>query len=109
MYCLDVKKAHEGAGGRTMTTTRKHKDIRDVKNEYGYILRWCNGSGYEDGTTYKPRYYLENVETKKWVEITNHKKAIEFIEKKTLTVFRNHINLYDNYIQLFNILGIKER
>lgn len=83
------------------------KNARDLKNEYGYILRWTNG-GSSDGLEFPYHYYLENTDTKEQTEITN-KEAIEFITKKTLIPFRDGIKMYDTHVQLFNILGVEKK
>lgn len=84
------------------------KDLRDIKNEYGYILRWINGGGDEDGTTYEYRFYLEDVNTHERKEITDI-QALEYIAKKTVNAFRSNAFIYENYVELFNILGIEKR
>lgn len=82
------------------------KDLRDVKKEYGYLLRWINGGGDEAGNTWDYTFYLENVNTREKTEITNQ-KALDYIKKKTTNAFRSSLDIYDNYVGLFEILGIE--
>lgn len=81
------------------------KNLRDVKNEYGYVLRWINGGGDESGDTWDYTFYLENINTQERIDIKNE-KALEFISKKTTNAFRNDFNIYNNYVELFKILNI---
>lgn len=81
------------------------KNLRDVKNEYGYVLRWINGGGDESGNTWDYTFYLENINTQERIDIKNE-KALEFISKKTTNAFRNDFNIYNNYVELFKILNI---
>lgn len=83
------------------------KDLRNVKSEYGYILRWTNGGSDEGGNTWAYRFYLEDVETKERTEITN-KDALDYIAKKTTNAFRTNFGIYENYAGLFAILGIEK-
>lgn len=84
---------------------KKMKNMRDVKNEYGYVLRWINGGGDEDGTTYDYRFYLENVDTLEKIDIVNQ-EALDYISEKTTNAFKRQNELYDAYVGLFKILGI---
>lgn len=84
------------------------KDLRDIKKEYGYLLRWINGSGNEAGETFPTTYYLENVDTGERTEITNP-EALDFIKKKTTNAFRSSLDIYDNYAELFFILDVPNK
>ena len=79
------------------------KDLRNVKSEYGYILRWINADEYYPG-----RYYLEDVNTNEQLEITDA-NALDFIAKTKLDGFRSNAFIYENYVKLFEILGIEKR
>lgn len=81
------------------------KDLRDVKKEYGYILRWLNGGGDESGNSWRYTFYLENVATKERTEITDQ-EALDYIKAKTTNAFRTSLYIYDNYVGLFERLGI---
>lgn len=85
------------------------KTIQDVKKEYGYILRWIN-TEVVDGVEYKGWYFLENVkEYHDTIKIENT-EAIKFIDEKRKVgkPFRNDCHVYDNYVKLFEILGIEK-
>ena len=84
------------------------KDLRDVKKEYGYLLRWINGGGDEAGNTWDYTFYLENVNTREKTEITNQ-KALDYIKKKTTNAFRSSLDIYDNYAELFFILDVPNK
>ena len=84
------------------------KDLRDVKKEYGYILRWINGKGDEGGETFPTTYYLENLDTREHTEITD-RVALDYIKMLTTNAFRSRLNIYDNYAGLFDILGIERK
>lgn len=81
------------------------KDLRDIKKEYGYILRWINGGGDEAGNTWEYTFYLENVITKERNEITDQ-EALDYITRVKTQGFRSSLNIYDNYVGLFERLGI---
>lgn len=81
------------------------KDMRDVKKEYGYVLRWING-GSSDGIQWECRFYLEDIETFEQITIIDD-AALKFIESKGRDAFRHSLDIYDNYVELFNILSIK--
>lgn len=94
------------------------KDFRDVKKEYGLILRWINGGGNYVGHTWSYEFWLENVvdREKERYYITKldgtivNEEAYRFIRDKKVGGFRDKssINCYDNYIELFKIMGITE-
>lgn len=83
------------------------KNLQNIKLEYGYIIRWSNG-GDEGFGSYPYTYYLENINTFESVEITNQ-EAIKYIISKTNNAFRHDLHLYDNYVNLFQILGIESK
>lgn len=84
------------------------KDLRDVKKEYGYILRWWNGWWDEAGNYYPYTFFLEDVETREITYITDQ-KAIDYINRKTTNAFRKWNNIYNDYVGLFEILGIERK
>lgn len=94
------------------------KNFSDIKKEYGLCLRWLNGGGDEAGNTWDYTIWLENVidPKKERYNICEsdgavlNQKAFDFICEKTLNGFRdkNCIECYDNYIELFKIMGIPE-
>lgn len=83
------------------------KNLQNIKLEYGYIIRWSNG-GNEGFGSYPYTYYLENTTTFESVEITNQ-DAINYIVSKTNNAFRHDNNIYENYVKLFQILGIESK
>ena len=96
------------------------KDTRDIKKEYGYILRWLNGGDEIFGEEKEDRtfdvigftdytYYLENDYGKK--TIITDENALAFIKGKTTNAFRDKSSVfaYENYIELFEIMGIKKK
>ncbi len=92
------------------------KNLRDIKKEYGYILRWYHHT-IEEGEQEKEDWiYLENINNNERIEIVNvegivlNKEAYDYIISKTYNAFRNHYNVYSNYIKLFEIMNLnKER
>lgn len=96
------------------------KDARDVKKEYGLYLRWINNWG--NNYIYLNEFqfmWLENIYDSQNKEyqypiIDNgeivHEQAYEFIVKKTKCGFRDKssIDCYNNYVKLFEIMGIKK-
>lgn len=84
------------------------KTLTDVKKEYGYVLRWNNGFGFEDGTSIPYRYYLESVYDKNKIEISDP-LAIGYIEKVSTNAFRKSANIYEYYSELFEILKVGKK
>lgn len=99
------------------------KNFSDVKKEYGLILKWINGGGDDAGNVWYDTFWLENIhddeKEKYYISEMNgakiNEKAYDFICQKTINGFRNEIHiscqdgvssLYDNYIQLFEIMNI---
>ena len=82
------------------------KDMRDVKKDYGYILRWTIPFVDGAGDIVPARYFLEDCVSKERQEITD-RVAIQYIKKKTVKAFRGCVDVYENYEGLFEILKIK--
>jgi DNA-binding Xre family transcriptional regulator len=80
----------------------REKNLKRIKNDYGLVLRWTNG----DETT-DTKYFLENIHTHGNYYIDDV-VAIDFIKSVTVNGFRNGERVYDNYIELFNILNIEK-
>ena len=92
------------------------KDTRDVKKEYGYILRWIHDTADESGTIREGAVWLENCNDESdriYIEEFSKgildQKAYDYICEKTLLAFRDKINFnaYKTYLELFEIMGIK--
>lgn len=92
------------------------KDFRNIKKEYGLILRWINGGGDDEGNTWEITLWLENVydpekEPKYRIAESDgtviNQEAYDFIRQKTLNGFRGG-ECYDNYIELFKKMGLHE-
>lgn len=87
------------------------KDIRDVKKEYGYLLKWITGSS-ENGITVPTVFFLENVDTleRVWIRDYNGIKfseAYDYICKVTVSGFRSKdAFVYAHYVKLFKLMGI---
>jgi len=77
------------------------KDRRNLKSEYGYILRWENGGGDENGT-WRYRFWLEGKDN---IPVES-KEALALIDKLTVNAFRG-LQLYDAHVKLFEIMGIE--
>lgn len=91
------------------------KDLRDIKKEYGYVLRWYHHT-IEEGEQEKEDWlYLENINNDEKIEIVNikgviiNKEAYDYIISKTYNAFRNNYNIYANYARLFEIMSIEKK
>ena len=83
------------------------KTNRDIESEYGWTLRWINGSGDEAGNITPWTFYLEKADGTRRTII--EPEALKYIDKVTVNSFRRNPFEYERYIQLFEILGISPR
>lgn len=84
----------------------KNKDGKthlDAIKEYGYKL----GPAEVNASTLPYDYYLED-ENGKRTEITNN-EALEFLANARMGNHVGQVHTYDNYVNLFNIMGIKPK
>lgn len=79
------------------------KKPEDAEKEYGYKL----GPAEVNASTFPNNYYLEDEKGNR-TEITNN-EALEFIAKARMGNHVGPVDTYDNYTQLFNILGIEPK
>lgn len=79
------------------------KTHHDAIKEYGYKL----GPAEVNTNTDPVEYYVEDEEGKR-TKITNN-EALEFIANAKMGNHVGGIHTYNNYVQLFNILGMKPK
>lgn len=87
----------------TPVPNKDGKTHLDAIKEYGYKL----GPAEVNASTLPNDYYIEDEKGKR-TEITNN-EALEFIANAKMGNHNGQIHTYDNYTQLFNILGIKPK
>ena len=80
-----------------------NKTHQDAIKEYGYKI----GPAEVDTNTKPVAYYVEDEQGKR-TKITNN-EALEFIANAKMGNHDGNIHTYDNYVQLFNILGIRPK
>lgn len=80
------------------------KDLRDVKKEYGYVLRWINGGGDEAGNTWPYRYFLKCTFTGNKIEL-DHDKFKELVTFP-ISEFKGPY-AYERYVELFDHFSIE--
>ena len=91
------------------------KDLRDIKKEFGYILRWTHHVIEQGEQPKVDCVYLDNDEEKIYIvdydENILNQEAYDFICKKTYNEFRvkSSIDCYDNYVKLFEIMSIEKK
>lgn len=84
------------------------KDISNVIKEYGYVLLWFNNYTDESGNFYPRYFFLSNPKTHEKIVVKN-KDALKYIEEQNTEAFRTDTDVYNNYVELFRILGIKTK
>ncbi len=91
------------------------KDLRDVKKEYGYILRWVNG-GSSDGNSWTYSFWLEKCDDQnERIYISDlegnvfNQAALDYISSKTVNAFRKSFDIYNNYVKLFELMNIDKK
>lgn len=102
---MTVEEISAELGGNKM---ERIKHLGDVKKEYGYILRWINPDDRSAGAIWleKVGHSDERIYISDFDGSIFHKKAYDYILKKRLDAFRDCANVYDNYVHLFEIMGI---
>lgn len=87
--------------------TTSQKTHKDAEKEYGYKLSRKLGPAEVNASTLPYDYFLED-ENGNRTKITSN-EALEFIANAKMGNHDGQIPTYDNYVNLFNILGIKPK